>query len=280
MKSFKLMAVAVILLSSTANAAQFGGLEEVTGYLAPHYFQWEEFAHGNKLLREQGWLIGAGALARVNLLKGDAGALMLTGRAELFGGIVDYDGQTQSTNNQGQSVTPLPVKTDVNYFGTREEVDLGWRIRQQQLAVEPFFGFGARWWLRDIQDSTAFDPAENTVKNVSGYTEDWSSLYLRLGGRVDLAVNDDWHIFSEGGAKYPFYTENTADIAGDITLKPDAHWSAFAEAGTRYKKLKISGFYEGFRFNQSPGVVRGNTQYFQPISKSDIFGLRVGWAFR
>jgi hypothetical protein len=273
MKILQMVTAAVLFASSTAGAAQFGGVEEISAYLAPHYFQWEEFHQGEKLLREQGWLMGAGGLARVNLLKAEAGSLMATGRAELFGGIVDYDGQTQGPDN-------LPVKTDVNYFGTREEVDLGWRIYQQRLAVEPFFGFGARWWLRDLDDSHAVDRTGTPVM-VNGYTEDWRSFYLRLGGRLDLAVADEWRIFAEGGAKFPFYTENVVNVSGDdITIKPDGAWSAFAEAGVRFKKLKLSAFYEGFRYDQSPGVVVGKFQFFQPVSKSDIFGLRAGWAFK
>jgi len=273
MDIFKIAAVAVLIASSTANAARFGGVEEVSAYLAPHYFQWEEFHQGEKLLREQGWLMAAGGVARINLVKAEAGSLVATGKAELFGGIADYDGQTQGPEN-------LPVKTDVNYFGTREDIDLGWRISQQKVSMEPFFGFGARWWLRDLENSMTIDRAGMPVE-VNGYTEDWRSFYLRLGGRLDVAVTDDWRIFTEGGAKYPFYTENVVEISGrDITIKPDGSWSAFAEVGARYKKLKFSTFYEGFRYDQSPGVLVGTNQFFQPTSKSDIFGLRVGWAFR
>ncbi|WP_243373221.1 hypothetical protein [Geotalea sp. SG265] len=273
MKILAMVTATVCLIASTAGAAQFGGVEEISAYLAPHYFQWEEFHQGEKLLREQGWLMGAGGTARVNLLKAEAGSLMATGRAELFGGIVDYDGQTQGPDN-------LPVKTDVNYFGTREDVDLGWRISQQKLSVEPFFGLGARWWLRDLDDSTTVNRSGVPVM-VNGYTEDWRSFYLRLGGRFDVVLTDDWRLFAEGGAKYPFYTENAVEISGDdVTIKPDGRWSGFAEVGARYNKLKLSLFYEGFRYDQSPGVVVGTFRYFQPISKSDIFGLRFGWAFR
>ncbi len=280
MRFIKLVMAALLWTASTTTAVQALEVEEVSAYLAPHYFQWEEFHGGEKLLREQGWLVGAGGLARMNLLKAEAGSLILSGKAELFGGVVDYDGQTQSINETGEAVEPLPVTTKVDYLGTREEVDLGWRILQQKIWLEPFFGLGIRWWLRNLQDSTAIDNTGAQVQ-VSGYTENWLSGYTRLGARLGYTMTDDWRIFGEGGVKYPFYTANMVETSdSDITLKPDGRWSAFAEIGARYRQVKVSTFYEGFRYGQSPAERSGSFSYIQPTSESDVFGLRMGWAFR
>ena len=280
MKVFKIMALAVLLFSSTAHAAQFGGVEETSVYLAPHYFTWEEFYQGQKLLREQGWLIGGGGLVKVNLRKAETGSFMLTGRAELFGGVADYDGQTQSVNLQGDSVPSLPVSTDAVYFGAKGEADFGWRVSMQQVSVEPFFGLGSRWWLRHLKASTTLDMMGSPAR-VDSATEEWSSLYLRLGGRLETVINNDWRLFVEGGLKYPFYTENSFNVAGiDVTVKPDGRWSGFAELGVRYKQLKFSTYYEGFRYGRSDGVPLGYIGVFQPTSKSDTIGFRVGWVLQ
>lgn len=279
MRIIKLV-VAILLSTSMANAAEFGGVEEISGYLAPQYFAWEEFSRGERLLREQGWLMGAGVMARVNLLQGDSSSLILTGKAELFGGVVDYDGQTQSVDQNGQPVQPLPVTTDVTYFGTRADVDAGWRVSGEKISLEPFLGIGSRIWLRDLQDSTTMD-TNGVPVGVSGYTENWRSYYLRFGGRFDYMFNSDWRLSCEGGAKFPFYTENQVEIAGDdISIEPDGRWSSFAEVGLRRQQLKISTFYEGFRYGQSPGVISGFSTFIQPASKSDMYGVRLGWAFK
>ena len=275
MRTIGLLLLLVLSTASGAGAARFGGVEEFSASLSPQYFQWEESLHGKRLLREQGWLVGAGALVDLNLVQTEtAGSLMLKGKAGLFGGVVDYDGQTQPPN-------PFPVTTDVNYFGTKAEADLGWRFPVRKVSIEPFGGVGYRWWLRDLQDTSAVDN-NRTLVRVSGYTEYWQSAYARFGGHLVYAISDDWRAFGEGGAKYPFYTGNTVNFSdtGELTIKPGSHWSGFAELGARYKKIKVSAFYEGFRYSQSPVVARGNSGVFQPASASDIFGINLGWVFK
>src|SRR5512138_1364869 len=133
MRIIGILAALVLLTVTNASAAQFGGVEELTLYPSFQYFTWKEFNDGTRLLKEDGFLYGAGAAIRVNLLKAETSSLMLRGKAELFGGEVDYDGQTQPTNPQttppnGQIQPPssLPVKTDVTYIGAKGEADLGW----------------------------------------------------------------------------------------------------------------------------------------------------------
>jgi hypothetical protein len=275
MKVTGLVAALVLFAASNVSAAQFGGVEEVSASISPQYFQWEESIGGKRLLREQGWLVGAGAQVRVDLLKTEAGSLMLKGKAELFGGVVDYDGQTQPPN-------PFPVKTDVTYIGARGETDLGWRFPVQKVSIEPFAGIGYRWWLRDLHDSTAFDPVQGRNVPVGGYTEYWQTVYARLGAHLDYSVSDTWKLFWEAGAKYPFYNSNTVAFTdvGEKTIRPENAWSAFAEVGARYKRFRPSMFYEGFRYSQSPLVaIGGNRAIYQPKSDSDIVGISLGWAF-
>jgi hypothetical protein len=275
MKVIGLLAALVMFATSGASAVQFGGVEELSASISPQYFQWEESIGGKRLLREQGWLVGAGALVRVDLLKTDAGSLMLKGKAELFGGVVGYDGQTQPPN-------PFPVKTDVTYLGARGETDLGWSFPVQKVSIEPFAGIGYRWWLRDLHDITAFDPGQGSNVSVGGYTEYWQTVYARLGAHLDYTISDTWKLFGEAGAKYPFYNSTTVEFsdAGERTIRPGNAWSAFAEIGARYKRFRPSVFYESFRYSQSPLVpIGGNSALFQPKSDSDIVGITLGWAF-
>jgi hypothetical protein len=63
-------------------------------------------------------------------------------------------------------------------------------------------------------------------------------------------------------------------------VEPQGEWSAFAELGAQFGRFRPSLFYEGVRYSRSPSVVAGNFIVFQPDSDQDIFGVRLGWAFR
>lgn len=282
----RIMALLGLLTASSAFAA---GLEELSVYPTFQYFTWEEFKDdGSRILRESGPLFGAGAAGKLDLYQK---SLMLKFKGELFGGQVDYNGQTQKlpdlpsppySPNTPNPQSEIPVKTNVGYFGAKAEADLGWRLRVEKASVEPFAGLGYRWWLRDIHNSTAVDRNGNLV-SVGGATEIWQSLYTRIGARMGYPVSNNWQVFGEAGAKYPFLNRNTADVSGvgDVTVEPGEQWSAFAEAGFTYKRFRSSFYYEGFRFSRSPLVsIGGNRVIYQPESTSEIFGFNLGWAFR
>ncbi len=274
MKTARLLAILWLLAAVPAYAAESDGLKELYVYPSFQYFTWEEFNAGQRLVRETGPLFGAGAAVTLEGPKLDGGSsLTLKAKAELFGSVVDYDGHAQDL----QTGELIPADTDVTYFGTKGEIDLGWRYTAGDWFLEPFGGAGIRWWLRDIHNGTATDAGGNIVQ-VQGYEEDWLSAYARVGLRGGYSVAKDFRIFAEAGAKYPFYTENSADFpgVGSVTVKPGGEWSAFAEIGAQYKWFRPSVFYEGTRYSASP-VVNG---LFQPKSESDIIGVNFGVAFR
>uniref|UniRef100_C6E0U7 Uncharacterized protein n=1 Tax=Geobacter sp. (strain M21) TaxID=443144 RepID=C6E0U7_GEOSM len=262
MKTFLL---ALLLWAFCALPAAAATLEILTWYFSPQYFTWQERDNGRRLLKESGPLFSLGGAAGI---VADS-SFTIRGKGELFGGQVGYQGETQPPD-------PQPIRTDVAYFGTREEVDLGYRVSRGRGYLEPFAGLGHRWWLRELQDtSTAAGSA------VKGYTELWQTAYGRLGARGELALSSGGAAFAEGGAKYPFYTGNSVDFVngGVITFHPGAAWSGFAETGIRVGSLKLALSYEGFRFSaSSPKRVQG-TRYLQPESSSDIFGASLGWSF-
>jgi hypothetical protein len=270
-----IITLALVMLASQAAAAEYGGIRELFVGPSIAYFQWQESVAGKNILTEQGPMYGVDGTIALDLLKTErAGALTFKGKVGLFGGVVEYDGQTQAPHN-------LPVKTDVNYVGVKEEIALGWAMPLGDVHLEPFAGLGYRFWIRDLQDSTA-NNGTSTVK-VSGSTEVWESAYTKVGAALSIPLTKDWRIFVEGGGKYPFYNSNTSDIAGfgNNTVYPEPRWSAFAELGARSGTLRPALFYEGFRTGQSPVVrISSTSGVFQPKSDEDVVGVSFSYCFR
>ncbi|OGU05614.1 MAG: hypothetical protein A2075_24295 [Geobacteraceae bacterium GWC2_58_44] len=263
MKSILLAVIFSICCAVSASAAS---LDELTPFLSGQHLVWEEFSDGRRLLKESGQLLSGGIVIGA----GTEFSMTLRGKAEIFGGVVDYDGETQAPD-------PVPVRTQVNYFGFRNQFDLGYRVTSGTLGIEPFGGVGHRFWLRDLESSTS-----STGRRVSGYTELWQTGYGRLGARGRYLAPAGVSIFAEGGAMHPFYTGNTVDFVGSgtTTFRPRGKWSGFAETGATWRQLKVALFYEGFRWSKSPEKPVGDKRFFQPESSSDLLGMSLGWAFR
>ncbi|GLI39875.1 hypothetical protein KI811_01425 [Geobacter hydrogenophilus] len=265
--------LAALLMTSPCLAA---GLEDISAYGYGGYFSWQEYNDaGSRVARETGPVFGAGAAARVDLLQK---SLILHGKAELFGTVVDYEGRTQGSNDPAEN--NRPVGSDTRYFGGKIEGDLGWRVSFDGGSLEPFFGIGYRTWLRDIDSSTSTTEA-GTRFPVGGATEYWDTIYTRYGLKGEVSIGNETALFLEAGAKYPLYTRNEAQdtSAGDVTLEPRSDWSAFAELGILHKVFRPAIFYEGFRFRRSPVEERGIFQMWQPKSDSDIVGISFAYSF-
>jgi len=246
-------------------------------YVAPtfNYFTWKETGFlGEQLVKETGPLFGVGSGIRTVLVRGNSGqSLTLSGKLDIYGGVVNYDGRTQSPSN-------LPVSTDVNYFGTRAGCNVGWGLPVGSSTVGPFAGFQYRFWMRDLNVSTTVDGKGNPVP-VGGTTEYWDDLTTRLGiGWYDIRIATDWSLFAEGGAQYPFYTSNSVDTGyGTVTSEPQGQWSAFAEAGVRYKRLRLAVTFEEQRYSRSPSVLAWPYYFYQPASTAEYLGFSVGYCF-
>lgn len=278
---FIALAALLPLWSAPALAApRFGGMTELYLYPYIQYFHWEEESAGRKLLTESGPIYGIGTAVGLNLLQTDtSGSLFMKAKGELFGGVIDYDGETQAPSS-------LPVKTDVTYLGGKGEVNLGWSFPAGRFAIQPFSGIGYRIWLRDLHDSTTRDRNGNTVQ-VGGYTEAWESAYTKFGLTLTRTFDGGMQMFWEGGASFPFYNTNNVDIVENgivtrtATIKPEGRWSAFGEFGVRTGKVRTAIFYQGYRTDQSPAVrISQSVAILQPRSTEDVVGVSVGYCFR
>ena len=276
MRFARLLLFVGLATATPALAAESGGIREL--YVAPtiSFFQWEEQGGGARLLREEGPLFGVAGGIRVELLRAASGqALILSGVTELYGGVVSYDGQTQSvTPNKDKR----PFTTDVGYVGGRGGIDLGWTIPLRTSRFGPLVGLEYRAWMRDLQGGSALD-SNGVPFQVSGSTEFWQNVTLRLGLRWnEIPLGGGWSAFGEGGAVYPFYTSNQVDVPdyGTLTITPEGEWSPRGELGVRNKSFRFAVTYEGLRFGRSP-TVKG---YYQPDSSGDLVVFSVGYCFR
>jgi hypothetical protein len=249
--------IPVLLFLSNATIAA----SEYDFYFLVESFTWEEFSGSSRLLEESGPLYGIGFTAKDDEIYEP---LTLKFKGEGFFGSVDYDGQTQGGT---------PVTTDTDYVGFKAEIDGGWKfpIGEAGSSFEPFAGLGGRWWKRDIQSTSS----------AIGLEEDWSSYYGRLGIRGENISPNQLIIFIEVAAILPFKNENEVDFSsigiGQVTVEPENETSLWAEAGIKFKKLRVSVFYEGLRFAESDKV--GPFLVFQPESKADIYGANIGYVF-
>jgi len=233
-------------------------------YFVVESFTWKEFLGNETLLKESGPLYGFGFSGKVggNISQ----PLAFHYKVEGFIGYINYDGQTQ---------TGIPITSDTRYFGFKTELGGGWNIfaGESGFSFEPFAGLGHRWWLRDITDSS------NGIG--SGYEEVWRSYYSRVGIRGEKESSDRFKIFIEAAAIIPFYTENRVYLNDfsfeDVKVEPGNEMSFWAETGLKFKKFRLSLFYEGLRFSESDKV--GSLRLFQPKSEADIYGANVCFTF-
>lgn len=267
-----LITVSFLIISMNLFPAQADARDEEWDiYGKVESFIWKEFdASDKQLLKESGTILGVGFINE-SYIKG----LTFKGKAELFGGTVNYDGQTQAGT---------PAQTDTNYFGLKVVIDIGGNlVVSEKLSIEPFAGFGYRSWIRDIESKG----------DVYGIKEDWTSFYIPMGIRGVYTYPKHLRTFVESGLKLPLKNSNRVDLGSiggpAVTLEPGNEISVFAEVGLKWKILKASIFYEGMRFSKSDTVTisywdfstltKYTFQFWQPESMADMFGMNVGIVF-
>jgi hypothetical protein len=228
-------------------------------------FTWQEKGpDGQKLLEESGPLTGVGVE-----LAGRSGRFEPDFKFLLFGGTLDYDGQTMDGT---------PARTDTDYLGIEAIGDLGYAVVTGAVTdVRLFAGLGYRLWERSLA----------STDDALGYDESWSSVYARLGAGTESRLGPVT-LFANAGVKWPFFTAMSADLPGiddPLELEPDGQLSFFADAGVQWWHIVVSVFYDSFAFDASdpePVLIQdGRTtelaEFYQPESESSNWGLNVGW---
>ena len=271
MRSIFMLGLVVALLSSGGLVDQ-ASADQTVIYMAVDSYTWKEFTDdGSLFLKESGPLVGVGITYQHEF----PGHVTLTPTAEIFGGTVDYDGQTWG----GTAMT-----TNVDYFGLKLEGDVGRKFRNaERFFIEPFFGLGLRTWIRDINDGTTV-----TGMVTAGYREGWVTWNARLGLRGGIDISPGSRLFAEAVLKLPLYNRNTAylsenNLGTDVTMHPGKETSFFAEMGMQISRFRGSLFYEGMRFSKSDEVITTDGSFiyttWQPRSEADIYGLKLGVVF-
>jgi hypothetical protein len=236
-------------------------------------FGWEETQDdGRRLLEESGYRYGLA----VKMQQYPRLAPFLSGgmSAKLYGGQVDYDGETTGT------AEPVPVTTETAYLGADLTLDGGVRITPHRRVWLDLFAAGClATWRRDIHDAG----------DVRGYVEKWFNVHGRAGLGVTCKFPLGFSGFSRLGCMIPLYTENSIDLSnvglvGIVDLKPKQRFTPFAEAGVAWGPLFAGAFYERMDFDRSDTVTKTivvfpyvmQMEFWQPESLGQRWGLQIG----
>jgi len=206
-------------------------------YVAPRYMVWEEYdAGGDRLLREEGWLIALGVAGEGRLLRGSA---------EVYGGRLAYDGQTQGGT---------PVQTDTVYSGFRLQGGVGWDLGEE-IVFSPRLLYTLEGWVRDIR-STSY---------ALGYREYWSYNTLDLAGMISHARgNMRGYMFGTLRLMLGDAVMRT-DLAGVPTIYPRRGPAFDLGCGVRIGRLRLEISHSYVKFNRSDPV---------PTASPGVFALQ------
>lgn len=225
-------------------------------------FEWVESAPGGaRLLEESGPRYALGASWTQDVSEGYGFGL----RSGAFFGSVGYEGQTFGGT---------PVSTDTVYLGGSLEVRAFYRLPRDGWRADLFAALGYRLWARDLESTQA----------ALGYVELWRVPYTGLG----ISAESGSGLYGEAMAGAPFSARNKAYLSdagfdGDVTLKPEGRLMLSLEAGYRRGNLALAAFYRRVEFDASDPETASfggaPVQVFQPESREEVYGLRVGYRF-
>jgi hypothetical protein len=227
-------------------------------------FSWREFpTNCSQTLQE----IGPRAFIRYDDRKQDSSDWDLSWHGTVYGGVVAYDGFTQ---------TCTPLTAGSSYFGTRgEAAAIRWLAAPAAGSAWPRFG---------IDTALGADVWRRTIITSGGYSEDYAIGYARLG----LAAQRSRNWIVRVGIKDPFATQEIAHLAAngfssDPLLHPKGTISYFADLQYRFSPAaQLTFYYDSYRFDASDMVTVNSCppsgspcSVNQPRSWQDTFG--VSW---
>ncbi len=216
-------------------------------YVTPRYFLWEEFnSSGDKLLDESGFLLALG-------MRGDLS--FLTGGLEIYGGTVNYDGQTQAGD---------PVQTDTGYLGLSAAAGL-WFERGEYVRLRGEVLYSSELWVRDIR----------STQNALGYKETWFYDSVDLGLRI---ASGGFYTFG----RYRYMVGNAymqASLAGVPELRPKRGPAYELGVGVKGQDYGVELSYSYTKFNRSDPKPYGSGYVLQPESVRRTVSLRFSAFF-
>jgi hypothetical protein len=228
-------------------------------YARIDYFTWKEFVDYAQVLEETGPLVTIGYLRE---------GIHTRIRAELFGGDMDYSGETMDG---------VPLDSSTGYFGGRFDFDLLARRPTPGGFVEFFAGMGTRVWQRDLK--SGFD---EIGRSVISYQEDWWTIYLYGGLGVSRALSPTLELYASARAGATIFTRQRISL-WDEYLQPRAGFTGAMEFGLRGKHLAMAVRMETMAWGESNTVASYDGYdwwgVYQPESESSTIGLSVAYTF-
>jgi len=228
-------------------------------YARVDYFTWKEFINSAEVVEETGPLVSVGYLRE---------GLHSRIRAELFGGTVNYDGETMDG---------VPLYSDTGYFGGRFDIDLLARHYRPRGFVELFAGLGTRIWQRDLKSGW-----DEIGRPVISYQEDWWTVYFTGGLSISHAVTPNWELYATARAGLTIFTRQRVSLWEDY-LQPNPGFTGAMEMGMRGKHLAVALRMETMAWAESDEVATFADGYwwsvFQPKSEMSTVGLSLAYTY-
>lgn len=228
-------------------------------YARIDYFTWKEFINYSQILEETGPLVTLGFVR-----EGYHTRL----RAELFGGDMDYDGETMDG---------VPLYSQTGYFGGRFDFDLLGRVPTPGGFIEFFGGVGTRAWQRDLK--SGWDVWDRPVMS---YQEDWWTVYLYGGVGISRALSPTLELYASARAGATIFTRQQVSLWDDY-LQPKPGFTGAMEFGLRGKHLAMAVRMETMAWTESNEVAMWADGdwwgVYQPESETSTVGLAVAYTF-
>jgi hypothetical protein len=228
-------------------------------YARVDYFTWKEFIDNYEVLSETGPLVTVGFLRE---------GIHTRLRAELFGGDLDYEGETMDG---------VALDSRTGYFGGRFDFDLLTQIPADRGFVELFAGLGTRAWQRDLKSGwDAWD------RPVISYQEDWWTVYLYGGVGICRSLSPTLELYANARAGATIFTRQHVSLWDDY-LQPKLGFTGAMEFGLRGKHLAMAVRMETMAWAESSTVATWADGdwwgIYQPESRMSTVGLSVGYTF-
>ncbi len=247
---------------------------EITVSGGSEHFSWQEYNDGgSKLLKESGlrYFVELKGVNHFHPLWSSSFA------GRLYSGVVGYESDYWNDPDEGTTLAPEPVSTDVDYNGMRFEVVFSRRIgelahqrNQPQWWLD--FSVGTEMWRRHLRSTRLSDGT-----GIGGASEDYHTVYGRMGARFA----DPSGFSAQLGAKWPFHTDEDARIGGDtVTLNPEGRLSVYAGVGYAFSPAwSLTLDYDSYRFAKSDPVEHNGMLVWQPESHQDALSLALHYRF-